>query len=76
MDTRIAEILTRLSVMEERLTTLNHEYGQIAASVSKNALEAVKMGKDVDWLKKFFWIVVATSASSLVAILWQALRGG
>lgn len=64
MDTRIAEILSRLGVIEERTTTLNHEFGGIQKSVVASDKKLTQVCTDVSWLKRFFWVVAGASVSA------------
>jgi len=37
------------------------------------SLKLVKIGTDVDWLKKFFWIVSVASIGSLITALFNLI---
>lgn len=48
--------------MRGHIEVLNREMGDIKIDMSK-------IKTDLDWLKKFFWIVAGSSIGALIAIL-------
>lgn len=66
------EILGRLDRIEQSVTTLNHEYGEVVTKMAS-------IGTDVGWLKKFFWVIVTASVSAAfmaMLVLVKMLAGG
>jgi len=51
----------------KHLEIANNEMGEV-----KKVLESVKT--DLDWIKKFFWVIAGSSISSLIAILTNILK--
>jgi hypothetical protein len=58
-DRRICDLEKKMDAVFEHIATTNTEMGQIRA--------------DVDWLKRFFWIVATASVGGLIAAVINLL---
>jgi len=57
----------RLNAVENHIVVTNAEMGAIKEDVAK-------IKTDVNWLKRFFWVVAIASVSGLVANLFSLIR--
>lgn len=63
-DERLRRLESCVENINERITIINHNSTDQKVSVAK-------VQSDVDWLKKFFWIIAGASISSLIGIVFQ-----
>lgn len=67
------EISGRLGRIEQSIATLNHEYGEVVKKVTRIAT-------DMEWVKKFFWIVAGASVMAafmaLLTLVKMVAAGG
>lgn len=58
---------TRLCGVEEHIEIINHELGSVKTDVAQ-------IKTDIDWLKRFFFIVATSSVGALIASLFNLLN--
>lgn len=67
------EIAGRLDRIDKSIATLNHEYGEVVTKVTRIAT-------DMEWVKKFFWIVAGASVMAafmaLLTLVKMVTAGG
>lgn len=61
----------RINGMEGHIEIANKEMGELRDGINKVDTKVEKVAGDVDWLKRFFWIIATSSIGSLVAALFN-----
>ena len=58
------------SIQDKRLDNLEHDVKEIKDNHIPHIIKQItKIGTDVDWLKRFFWIVITASIGGLLGAL-------
>lgn len=52
--------------IQQSIQALNHDYTQLAQAVAV-------LQTDVAWVKKFLWIIIGTTAGTLVGTFWSVV---
>jgi len=55
--------------IEKEIRIINDEMGKINDEVGKIKIHIAEIKVDLNWLKRFFWIVATASIASLIAQL-------
>ena len=55
--------------IEKEIKIINDEMGKINDEVGKIKTHIAEIKVDLNWLKRFFWIIVTASVASLIAQL-------
>ena len=55
--------------IEKEIRIINDEMGKINDEVGKIKIHIAEIKVDLNWLKRFFWIVATASVASLIAQL-------
>jgi len=58
----------RIKCMEHHIETTNQEMGEIQTTCAT-------MRSDIDWLKKFQWLIFSTSLGALIIIILKTALG-
>lgn len=61
-----AHVQASTGALEERVTDLADKFSEFYRAFSEERVENGKVKSDVDWLKRFFWIVATASIGSLI----------
>ena len=55
--------------IEKEIRIINDEMGDVKEEIGKIKIHIAEIKVDLNWLKRFFWIVATTSIASLIAQL-------
>jgi len=55
--------------IEKEIRIINDEMGDVKEEIGKIKTHIAEIKVDLNWLKRFFWIVVTASIASLIAQL-------
>ena len=55
--------------IEKEIRIINDEMGDIKEEIGKIKIHIAEIKVDLNWLKRFFWIVATASIASLIAQL-------
>ena len=55
--------------IEKEIRIINDEMGDVKEEIGKIKIHIAEIKVDLNWLKRFFWIVATASVASLIAQL-------
>ena len=55
--------------IEKEIRIINDEMGDVKEEIEKIKIHIAEIKVDLNWLKRFFWIVATASIASLIAQL-------
>ena len=55
--------------IEKEIKIINDEMGDVKEEIGKIKIHIAEIKVDLNWLKRFFWIVATASIASLIAQL-------
>ena len=55
--------------IEKEIRIINDEMGDVKEEIGKIKIHIAEIKVDLNWLKRFFWIVATASIASLIAQL-------
>lgn len=61
-----AHVQESTGALEKRVTDLAEKFGSFYKDFSEERVKSSGVKSDVDWLKRFFWVVATASIGSLV----------
>lgn len=61
-----AHVQASTGALEERVTDLADKFSEFYKDFSEERVKSGVVKSDVDWLKRFFWVVATASVGSLV----------
>ena len=61
------QILETIQEIMKHIAIINDEYGELSSSVAV-------LTERVDWLCRFFWLIVGTTVSTLLINVWQSYK--
>lgn len=69
-----SEIMRLAAENAKHIATLNDDFSALSKSYQDLKLQIAIIGKDVEWLLKFFWIAVTASVGAFITNLWQLYK--